>query len=270
MERRRQPAPVAAPASAVRRRPPGPRRAAAAGRLGPTAGGRRGRPGGAPAPARGRGERGGGGGGGGRPGDATRRLSGAPRSARRLRAAGAGRGVSGRPRGRRRGGRRGRGEKLALLLPRQHLLVPEPGAGLRAGRRVLRFPGPGPPVPAAPLALGREPRLAAGGPALRRGLHRGLVPLRLGLHRAQRGGRLPVRLRAGHGVDGGGRPHWHLHRPRGLQAAPHRLGSRQDPEQREAQRRHPRRGGGQRPQSGGAGQAHPHTFRAAERSVLDH
>ena len=92
--------------------------------------------------------------------------------------------------------------------------------------------------------------------------------LRLGLHRAQRGGRLPVRLRAGHGVDGGGRPHWHLHRPRGLQAAAHRLGSRQDPEQRETQRRHPRRGGGQRPQSGGAGQAHPHTFRAAERSVL--
>lgn len=52
MERRRQPAPVAAPASAVRRPPP--RRAAAAGRLGPTAGGRRGLPpGGAPMPARG-------------------------------------------------------------------------------------------------------------------------------------------------------------------------------------------------------------------------
>lgn len=135
---------------------------------------------------------------------------------------------------------------------------------------VLRFPGPGPPLPAAPPALGGEPRLAARGPALRGGLHRGLLPLRLGLHRAECGGRLPVRLRARHGAHGGGRPHRHLHRSCGLQAAAHRLGGRQDPEQRQAECRYPRRGGRKRPEGGGAGPAHSHTLWAPECSVLDY
>uniref|UniRef100_A0A8I3W8H9 Transmembrane protein 64 n=1 Tax=Callithrix jacchus TaxID=9483 RepID=A0A8I3W8H9_CALJA len=107
----REPAPGAAPAAAARR-PPGPRRSASP--LGPGAGCRRGRPRGPPS-LWGWGERGGCSGGGLRRPD--RRLSGAPRSARGLGAAGTGRGLGGRPRERRRrGGQRGRAHVVCKRL----------------------------------------------------------------------------------------------------------------------------------------------------------
>lgn len=217
--------------------------------------------------ARGRGERGGGGGGGGRPGDATRRLSGAPRPPDASELPGPGGALAGGPGG---GGvvvdvAEVRSWRCCCLGStcwcRSLVLVCVLAAVcfcfLALVRRYLQH-----------LLLWAESPTRCWGSCSSSWASSWSRLLRLGLHRAQRGGRLPVRLRAGHGVDGGGRPHWHFIAHVVPQAAPHRLGSRQDPEQRGSSAPSSASWRGQRPQQVALARLTLIPFGLAERSVL--
>lgn len=155
------------------------------------------------------------------------------------------------------------------LLPQQ-LLLEELSSDLRPDHRLLHIPGVGAALPEGSAAVGGEFGQLGRGIALRRGFHRRLLPLQLGLYRAERGCRLPLRIRAGVRAGGDRRIDWDVHRSPGLQAAAVGVGLRQSPSQRATERRGQSGGRRQRIEGGGFGQTHTHSLWAAECSVLDY